>query len=241
MTQTINIVNQAKTPLGQDLNAIVDACQWYVDACLKPIWNVSATIKVATIPIANAINMLLLDTSDVEGALGYHDLESGLPIARIFIKTALENGEIVSGTISHELAELLVDPFCQSLVINNDTGTVYPYEVCDAVEESMFSAPNGIQLSDFVYPEWFQEWSPAGTQFDYMKVLTGAFQLDKGGYITAIQEGTITTLWGSEAKKVRWQKEDRRGHRLEELFLHNVIHAGIAKAPRGHKTRPSPR
>lgn len=232
MTQIINIINQATTPLGQDLVAIVQAQQWYIDKCLAPIWNVSATLQIALNVDPLAINILLLDKSDVEGALGYHDLESGLPVGRVFIQTALENGEIPSVTLAHELAELLVDPFCESLVINSDTGTVYPYEICDAVEENTFAAPNGVLLSNFVYPEWFQAWKTApNTQYDYLKVLTTPFQLAAGGYITAIREGAVQTLWGSMEKKARWQLEDRSGHRLERLFTTNIMDSGLLCVP----------
>ena len=103
-------------------------------------------------------------------------------MGKIFVKTVQEAGESLSSTIAHEVAELLVDPFCESLVINNDTNTIYPYEICDAVEEGTFKAPNGIVLSNFVFPAWFQGWNTApGTQYDYLKVLKAPFQLDTGG------------------------------------------------------------
>ena len=232
----LNFVNQAKTTLSDPLEKIVEACQFYVDQCLAairsgsklPIWAVEAQLAITSAPVPGESTMFLLDSSDVEGALGYHDMDVNVPMGKIFVKTVQESGESLSTTVSHEVAELLVDPFCESLVINNETGTIYPYEVCDAVEEGSFDAPNGIKLSNFVFPEWFEGWNTTAGKYDWLGVLTKPFELDKGGYITAIHEGKVRTLWGSMEKQARWSTEDRRGHRLEDLFTHNVVDIGIA-------------
>jgi hypothetical protein len=51
------------------------------------------------------------DTSDEAGALGYHDLSpAGTPLGKVFAKTDLMYGSLVSVTASHELLEMLADP-----------------------------------------------------------------------------------------------------------------------------------
>jgi len=45
------------------------------------------------------------------GALAYHDLTpDGLPVSKVFVRTTLKDGELVSVSASHELVEMLVDP-----------------------------------------------------------------------------------------------------------------------------------
>src|SRR2546425_857524 len=54
----------------------------------------------------------VVDNADVANALGYHDLTSaGLPLGKVFVGTALTYGEKPSVTLSHELLEMLGDPF----------------------------------------------------------------------------------------------------------------------------------
>ena len=54
---------------------------------------------------------MFLDSVDVQGALGYHDLTpDGLPLSKVFVKTTLNGGQKVSVTACHELAEMLVEP-----------------------------------------------------------------------------------------------------------------------------------
>jgi len=41
--------------------------------------------------------MVFLDNADQPGALAYHDLTpDGLPLAKVFVKTTVDNGDLVS-------------------------------------------------------------------------------------------------------------------------------------------------
>src|SRR5205807_2231155 len=89
----------------------------------------------------------------------------------------------------------------------------YAYETADAVEEVEF-AIDGIAMSDFVYPAWFEAFrKPGSAQFDYAKKVRRPFQILAGGYMSVFKNGKWTQLFGSRAKARRFRQEDRRGHR----------------------------
>jgi spermidine synthase len=90
---------------------------------------------------------------------------------------------------------------------------LYAYETADAVEEQEFLV-NGVPMSDFVYPAWFEEFRKSGSaQFDHMKKVRRPFQILAGGYMPVYRSGRWTEIFGSESKYTRFKKEDRRGHR----------------------------
>lgn len=206
---TISVYNQATTPLGFDLGAFVAAMQTYVDTYVWQAWNCGAHLSASTGPVAGTWGMVFLDTADVQGALAYHT-DEGLPLAKVFVKTTLDAGDSVSVSATHELAEMLVDPGCNSWAMNT-AGVLYTLECCDAVEEASFKIA-GFDMSDFCLPAWFGE---PGMQFSYCKTVTAAFAVASGGYSTTLQAGNMQQTFGSAEKAARFAREDRRGHRSE--------------------------
>jgi len=160
--------------------------------------------------------MVFLDDADQPGALAYHDLTpDGLPVSKVFVKTTLDDGGLVSVSASHELVEMLVDPAINMMTSGPDSKTMYAYESADPVEELSFPV-NGIQMSDFVYPAYFEVFrKPKSVQFDHSKQVTKPFQILKGGYQIVFKNGKYSQVFGSAAKEKRFAKEDRRGHRSE--------------------------
>jgi hypothetical protein len=70
--------------------------------------------------------MVFLDDADQPGALAYHDpTPDGLPQAKVFVKTTLENRNLVSVSASHELVELLVDPAINLMTTGLDPKIIY--------------------------------------------------------------------------------------------------------------------
>src|SRR6185437_12322357 len=66
----------------------------------------------------------------------------------------------------------------------NTGGLLYAFEMCDPVEDDSFGyLINGIKVSDFVFPAWFESWrKPSSTQFDQMHKITRPFALTANGY-----------------------------------------------------------
>jgi hypothetical protein len=158
--------------------------------------------------------MAFLDTTRDASLEGYHDVTpEGLPMSKVFVKNTLEQKDMVSVAASHELAEMLVDPAANLYSTGPKKNHLYDYEVADPVEELFFEV-DGIPMTDFVYPSYFETFHKKGsTRFDHMARLQRPFDLHKGGYQSYWVSGKEKTEWGSKAKKVRFQQEDRRGHR----------------------------
>ncbi|HXO42974.1 MAG TPA: hypothetical protein VN999_16105 [Thermoanaerobaculia bacterium] len=212
---TIAVINQATVDLGVDLDALIAALQKFVDQDFAPIWGTPAKLKKSNDFIPGAWAIAFIDNADVQGVLGYHELTpDGLPLSKVFVETTIEANQQVSVTACHELAEMLVDP-AVNLWSEAPDGTLYAYEMSDAVEEEEFEI-DGIAMSDFVYPAYFEGFRAAGsTQFDFLKKINSPFQILSGGYSLVRNGGTVTQVFGSLAKEKRFRKEDRRSHRSE--------------------------
>ena len=166
--------------------------------------------------VKGAWAMVFLDDADRPGSLGYHELTpDGFPLAKVFVRTTLKNGELVSVSASHELVEMLVDPALNMMTTGPKRATVYAYESADPVEELSFPV-QGIPMSDFVYPSYFEKFRKAGsTKFDHLGKVRRPFQVLAGGYQIVMKDGKMSQITGSLAKKRRLAKEDRRGHRSQ--------------------------
>jgi len=221
---TIACFNQATTDLQVDFDALIAAMQSYIDNSVAPIWGTPAKLIKTTDFQPGAWAMVFLDNADQAGALAYHDLTpDGLPIAKVFVKTTLDDNQLVSVSASHELVEMLVDPAINLMSTGPDPTLVYAYESADPVEALSFDV-QGIQMSDFVYPAYFENFHAAGSvQFDQMNQVGQPFQILSGGYQIIFKNGQSSQVFGSEEKKNSFAKEDRRQHRSEQRLR---AHAG---------------
>jgi len=218
--------NKAKTPLGVDLDALIAAMQAFVDQDVAPVWGTPAKLVKSSDFLAGKWAMVFLDDADQPGALAYHDLTpDGLPLAKVFVKTTIANRGLVSVSASHELVEMLVDPAINLLTTGPDPKLVYAYESADPVEELSYPV-RGIPMTDFVYPSYFEAFhKPDSVQFDRLKKVSKPFQILSGGYQIIFKNGKWTQIYGSAAKKKRFAREDRRGHRSEQRARRRLIRA----------------
>ena len=213
---TIACFNLAATPLGVDFDKLIAAMQAYVDNFIAPVWGTPAKLIKSTNPVKGAWAMAFLDNADVQGALAYHDLTpDGFPISKVFVRTTLQNHDLVSVSASHELVEALGDPAINMMTTGPNSRFMYAYELADPVENLSFPV-NGIPMSDFVYPSYFEDFRKAGSvKFDQMGKVSRPFQILSGGYQIVFKSGRWTQIFASKAKEKRFAKEDRRGHRSE--------------------------
>lgn len=216
-TPTIACFNQAVTPLGVNYDALIAALQVYVDKYVVPVWGTPARLVKTKGFTKNAWAIVFLDNADAPGALAYHDLTpDGMPLSKVFVKTTLDNGDLVSVSASHELVEMLVDPAINLMTTGPDPKVMYAYESADPVEALSFKV-NGIPMSDFVYPSYFEAFhKPGSVKFDYLGKVKKPFEVLKDGYQIIFKSGKWSQLYGSKAKAKHFAKEDRRGHRSEQ-------------------------
>jgi len=213
---TIACFNQATIDLGVDLDQLIAAMQVYIDKYVAPVWGTPAKLVKSKGFVKGQWAMVFLDNADQPSALAYHDLTpSGLPLSKVFVKTTIKNGELVSVSASHELVEMLVDPAINLMTTGPDPKLIYAYESADPVEALTFKV-NGIPMSNFVYPSYFESFhKPNSVQFDQMKAVSKPFQILKDGYQIVFKNGKWSQVYGSKIKQKHFRKEDRRGHRSE--------------------------
>lgn len=192
MTSPINIavINESSAVTDDEVKNVVAACQIQLDRDYYPIWGMTATMvfvdKTQPIPVG-FWSIVILDNSDAAGALGYHDLtQEGLPLAKVFAGDDIKYGLSWSVTFSHELLEMMGDPNINLTVFvpTQSGGDIFAFENCDAVEDDSLGYDiNGVKVSDFVTPAWFNIYAAQGTKFDFCGHVTQPFQILPGGYI----------------------------------------------------------
>lgn len=135
----IDIINQTTVLTDAQVVAVIPSCQSQISNDVGPIWDVAATynfVPRGQTPNPAHYQMIVANSSDQANALGYHELTSaGQPIGYTFAGDALKYGQSWSVTLTHELAELAVDPWCMYSVAILDNGgncTCYMLEVGDA-------------------------------------------------------------------------------------------------------------
>lgn len=226
---TVAFVNLATTSLGVDLGKLVAVLQKQMDRDFVPIWGYPAKLYVTDKPEPDEWQVVFLDDADAADALGYHDLtKNGQPISKVFVKTTIAAGQKVSVTASHELLEMMIDPGAQLWAQSAD-GRFYAYEMCDAVEEEEY-AIDGIWVSDFLYPSFFESWhKPGSVQFDYMKKVSRPFQTLQNGYQIVSNGKSVREVFGSINKEQNFRTlEVRTQHRSEyrKLLMQRAYPAG---------------
>jgi hypothetical protein len=212
---TIACINKATVDLGVSFDKLTSTLQKCFDQYFLPVWGYPVKLYNTDAPKPTDWQFLYIDDADTAGALGYHDLtKDGQPVSKVFVKTTLEDHQVVSVTACHELFEMVIDPIA-NLWAQAADGTEYAYEMSDPVEEDTFPV-DGILMSNFVHPSWFEPFKhPPGTKFDHLGLLTKPFSMTKGGYMIIKKKGKVTEVFGSKAKEKRFAQEHRRGHRSE--------------------------
>jgi hypothetical protein len=199
-TQLITLENQTSpgTLTPQELADLVDALEWQ----LEQDYNTSPWVEHGYAPPAKIIllgkgdplpdgawNLILLDElpkEEGEGTLGFHEDSNGnIPYSDIGVKECRESGTPVSECASHEMLEMLVDPYvvgrAPRMVSYN--GKDWIVEVADPVESCGYPAPNGLLLADFCWPRWFGL-AQTRPEFSERGSVSAAFALAPQGYIS---------------------------------------------------------
>jgi len=213
----IVLINKSSVVSDEEIEKCVCAFQKQISRDFAPIWGIDADIffsKNRVIPPGHWW-CVISDTSDVDGALGYHELTAeGNPICYVFAKSDIDNNLNWTVTASHELLEMLLDPNVNLTILSENPkgglGKLYSYEVCDACEDDKFAySIDGVMVSDFVYPAWFEDFrSDKSTQFDYKNLIRSPFQLLPGGYINVLDMNQPQNGW----HQLNAKSEKRKGN-----------------------------
>ncbi len=185
-TRHVVLLDQSSMNLTlAQVNEVAQALQTQLDRDFTPVWGVHALVQAIDrnqqIP-PGTWPMRILDQS--EAGLGVHLDKNRKPFAEI------QAGTDWSITASHELLEMLVDPLGHRLVSDPDIDPAsdghqvhYLVEVGDPCEIYTYQM-NGISVSDFVTPEYYDVNAPAGTALDFLNQLNKPLEVPRGCYIS---------------------------------------------------------
>ena len=222
------IVNESQDPnisLGV-LEQIGEAVQRQLYEHYGPFWESSgAPVRVYSnldaLP-ANASPIVILDDPDQAGVLGYHDVtRTGKAYARVFWKPIQAAGGTLtlgslalSVTVSHEVLEIIGDPYASFWAANPKTQLLHAFELCDACEMDSYII-DGVSVSNFIGPRFFRQgpgpydWK---SQQDGSGSIKEPFISAPNGYqIVAVNMSNVTAIFGAEYPE--WKKEQRRMRR----------------------------
>ena len=217
----IAILNQSTVVANSDVATMTEAIASQVQSDVAPIWErVPAAVVFYTdstaVP-AGARGIAIVDTIQDQptGVLGLHAQDqAGQTWGVVAAQPELDNnGKVLTGdwsvssTLSHEVLEMFIDPNC-NMWGNDGQGSAYSLEVCDPVEAPTYTV-NGVSVSNFVTPSWFDPLAPTGAQFDKLGQLTAGFSILPGGYMTYENKGKEQQQWGTAYPN--WRKATKAG------------------------------
>jgi len=217
----IAILNQSKNVSSQEAAAMTEAVAAQVRLDAAPLWDRSPAAVVfytdpAGVPAAaHAITLVDAISDQPKGVLGFHtEDQRGKLWGVVAAQPELDHGGrvsagdwSVSSVLSHEVLEMFVDPNC-NLWSSNGQGSVYTLEVCDPVEAPTYVV-NGVSVSNFVTPAWFDPQAPAEAQFDKLGLVREPFSILKGGYMVYASEGKQQQVFGDEFP--HWRRDMKSG------------------------------
>ena len=145
-----------------------------------------------TVPIA--------DRCDEPGALAYHSVgHDGRVTGLVGVLTCEEDGQRWEPALSHEALEASFDPWGNKWFDMPDGRTEMAGEDADPVQDQTYEI-DGIPVSNYVLPEWFNPYAPDGAQFDRLGSLSAPFTRTDGGYFITRDARGKTTTHGVRAK-----------------------------------------
>ena len=187
-TKRIGIKNNSSVDIDfADITKVAQALQVQIDRDFFPEWGRRGQIfsihKTDSVP-QGVWPMYLIDK--LEGGSGVHLVKNHTPYANV------EASEDWSVTASHELLEMLADPYGHRLVsapsIDPTTDghmVYYLIEVADPCEVFSYSI-DSVAVSDFVTREYYNENSPATEASDLLSRLASPYEVPEGCYISWI-------------------------------------------------------
>jgi hypothetical protein len=207
----IYIINESSVLEDDELKAAIPALIVYTRHIRNWWGSMQPGIIFGEPLVSEAWKIIVADDSDQAGALGYHDFTpGGRPISYVFAKTDLDYGYNWQVTLTHELAEMLLDPYVMRC---EQTGNArfHALELCDPVEADALAYPISaggyvLSASDFLTPMWFVPNAPAGIKYDHRGYCAKPLEILDGGYAYYWLNG-------------KWVAEDNFGKQLtpEEL------------------------
>lgn len=222
MLPTIALVNRTSKKTPEEIARCARSIDWQVRADLAPAWGFYASVfyapKEELLPDSTWRVYLYDEPADLTGAgrLGYHRFDGATPtpVGHVFVGPSERADEPWSAITSHEVIEMLGDPWVNLEVRRG--AELWPRELCDAVQGEYYRTPlvDGLEVADFVRPEYFIE--GATGPFDHLGRLSAPFSLAPAGYSLVRQADVLRAVYGEGYAS--WRREQRPASRRAERY-----------------------
>jgi len=191
----VALVSESQSVSFSQVSTVAAALQKQATRDFGPIWGVNATVdgfdKLESVPL-DYWPVILRDDIHEPGIAGFHTDNHGQPFSLVQVD---ENWPL---TASHEACEMLADPFGNRTVagalppqtpsqspISGLERVLYLVEVCDPCEDGSFAYPvNGVQLSDFITPHYYDPNGNTGVQYSFRGNVREPHSVLEGGYVS---------------------------------------------------------
>lgn len=190
LIKQVALISESRRVSQADLLKVSAALQKQAIRDLGPIWQISATVdafeKLEDVP-PGYWPIIIMDDIGFDGAAGIHLDRNGQPFALV---TASDDRDVWSLTCSHELLEMLVDPFGNRVVPGDSPDSTqgrvdFLVEVSDPSEAAEFGYTcNGILVSDFYTPQFFDPVGASGVRYSFTGAIKTPRDVLKGGYLS---------------------------------------------------------
>ena len=215
---TIAILNASTLVSNDQAQAMAEAVNEQANGDFALEWQrkpVSVTFCADPSAVPSGADVItLVDTAEdvPAGVLGYHTEDDKGQWGIVAAKPELDAGKqvltgdwAVSSVLSHEVLELLGDPSCSFWGAAGSA--MYCLEVCDPVEAPTYEV-NGVSVSNFVLPAWFDPHAPEGSRYDQLGLLQAPFSILSGGYVIYVQAGKEQQRFGAAFPE--WRRETKK-------------------------------
>jgi hypothetical protein len=219
---------------------------------LPQFWNVQATVSyrpdAKTIPQGMWPVQIVKSLPPGEG--GFHLTKHNQPYAKVILTPGSDDWTIDA---SHEIVEMLVDPYGNRLQTSNaiaigkggrigDGDGKYEYlvEACDPCEANQYAYQiDGTMVSDFITPHFYDPGETSTVRYSFTGAIKRPREILPGGYISWIDPQTTTLqqlLWVDPSAKpiIKTLGPAPSGMSLRQFVENNTYQIAFGK-----RTRPS--
>ncbi len=184
--QQVALVAETESISFSELTRVSAALQKQASRDLERYWDITATVDpfVSLDDVPPGYWPIIVRDDIPYEAAGIHIDKDGQPLSLV---TASDEWSL---TASHELLEMLVDPFGNRLIAGVSPmpgqGRVeFLVEVSDPSEDVAFSYhANGVRVSDFYTPRYFDPVAAQGVQYSFTGAIKQPREVLKGGYLS---------------------------------------------------------
>jgi hypothetical protein len=184
------------------LHAAAAAINVQVMRDLTQFWDITATVQYLPDPsrIPAGVWPVLLVGQLPPGEGGFHLDKHNQPYAKVIATPAADDWTVDA---SHEILEMLVDPFGNRLQSSRSIEIVggkiqdgagefsYLVEACDPCEANDFAYTiSGVLVSDFLTPHFYDPVVSGGKTYSFRGNITAPRQILPGGYISWLNPET---------------------------------------------------